>query len=1425
MNSSAAPFQPAPRPLPPPFVPAAQAQRPVGPIVDQEHSHTQTQPQPQSQAPSRVRTKHAKAHKDTAQQMQQQAFQAQPLAQQLPFHQPFMMAQQSQMAPMMAPLMLPLPLSPQQHLYAQMMQMQQAAFSPPPPVPLFVAPSIMQQQQQQQFGFEAPFAHAPMMQQHGQHSQSQAATAQAAASSSRKGGDARPRRPPQTSRPQSAHAAAAAAAADGSSAPSVSAAAPAAGGPSAQQPQSGRTPPVRHTQHPPLPPPVAEYLAVGYLGSCDASGGLGLGFAPAGRSNARLINALCGRTIFPTAAPEEDAGAATAPFAQEALRRARARASKTAAPRPRERGAPAARACRAPIRLAERHASDSESDTESEPPAHPNGAQHLAAAKAGEEHKEDTLSSASPASLLSEDVAAPVSTFAALQLHVDTRNKLLHMQMAPVRPASAPGSASSSPGLGLGLGLDAPLGIESEGWAAELARLPVSFFSQMDGAEFHAWLVSGTSQRLRAALFLFCTCHYVVILHPSAQLQMQWIQLLRLLQALKSRLLSCFASAAPAGTNASGAASATAADAAALYRALFSSIHLSVPESKALSKCSSPLSLCFTPCVSFVVQRPRLIDALGGGGGGAGAKEAEQQFGDAFAAQLAALCAKFDLVAPALSGQADVSPAASAVLLALKHAAPEKPEKHAHNHGHSQSHGHAQGHGHGHGGHGHGHSHGHGGSGTHPALFEPTHLFSSDEQQRAGDSDDAQRQVAPLMYLHTQRPVIVASFDELFDDAAALGAVSSSSSGAVAALRGALERCTFVARAQVDSLSQALPRDVYERGDRASGAQASPQAQGLFSLPRLLHSMQTVHSWLTQRVSPCASAIDAALLHSLHVDYQYSALRCEKAAAVAKKLYVNAQHQQSQLQQSRSSPTSPPSGSGSAGRPAASGAAGALPPGQFFYSALVHRQRLSTCVRLFHKLAGAGDGEDGPGQTAATAADPSRTAAAPLARALGPAVSRYESLLRRDLERYWLDGHRGCDAVSVLHHACIYSLGHDVPRADGSAPSSYPLAHASQMAHSLRLSCHCGLSLLKLAKEPFEPSEIRAALADRCCTVQAHSIGGLVYPQPTGGLRAPVDGSNGWNVLRYERPYNPTQGLSSLRGFYPNAGRTCFLPRVRFSAGAAVVDTFVGLVYECPLGHRWVCEDEESKAAEAAAGGGAGSAAAAVAAAPASRGFPRGRSDCFIFLPCVICRYLRHLQQKAASDAAAEQRQRRLLKEEKRGRLMLQAQRQQHGSADADALAQHTVPSSTVRSHDRYAQLRRILIVTPPAHVAQFQLDVHVKSTKPMLAAPTAAATTNTAPNASLVSSSGGSSASGSAPSSSVAPSRLLNPSLGAATALDNLTPTGSSEAQHALLPPAAFVAVQLPFVFWRREGSDVHCFTSPEAKHCVLLSHAVSLA
>ena len=1121
------------------------------------------------------------------------------------------------------------------------------------------------------------------------------------------------------------------------------------------------------------PQPSAEFTCVGYFGSPRSSHGM----HATKRSMGHLINALCGRDVFNTAR-----AAYSTPFAQKELRGIQRRPGSAPTV---DNKVPIRLGLFEPLPMLDEDAESLNSPSLSPMPIHTNSS--ASPPPSSVLSSPETLSQPD---IVSEDVS--VALFAEIQMAVDTRSRIIHMHLAE------PAGSRPPAGGGLSLGLDAPLGFERVEWMEELARLPLSVLQSMDESSFHRFMVTGTSQQLRLALFVFCTAHHIVIAHPAAQLQIEWIEALRLLAALKSKLYAAFAN--------SGDAAATSADASAcasLYRSLLSGLCLSDSELKLLSSHSSGLPLCFTPSVSFVVQPPSFLL------GRAWDERKVAQFTENFHAQLVSLCGHFGLAA-SHAASADVSPAASAPMLLFK-AGPQAPADTS-------------------------------SSGISTARFyKPSHrqhknaIAASEEQQvDAADTDgDASAPVhlhsPPLFFLHTQQPVISTDFaalfgehDEVHDWAAAKDAVGAESASLVS-LRSTLERSIFVARAHIDSLHASWPREGLSSGT------------GMFTAERQIRCMQVLHAWIADLSSPVAAALDSTLLQTLHVDFQFSAARCEHAAAVAKKIYFNAQQNAANA---RASAATPP-GRETTPKPGQEITTQRIPTPEF-YSAQAHRQRLETVVRLFHNLAGAGTDDAAPSSSApAPPLSPSR--------AVGPAVAAFESALRRDLESYWLQSHRGCDATSVFGHACVLPHGHAEQSIDNIAASSWPVEHAA-VTHSLRLSCHCGASLLKLAKEPFDVSALRIALTDRCC-MAIESIGRQVF----SGW--PVDGSNGWNLFRSFSGYNPATGFAHLAGFYPKAARTSFLPSVQLMLpdphAVRIIEVLMGLEFECPLGHRWIQPDVDDEAHKEA------SPTHAATVGPVCRGFPR--RDTFLFLPCLICRYLRHLQQKAASDSVADARQKRLHAEEKRGRAMLQQreekkdeQQRAAGSIVSASFTQPAVPSSTVRSHDRYAQLRRLWVVTPSTPM--LTLNAHIKSTR-LLASPpahptpglVAGSTTVTQPFERMALMRGestgtcGAAQADSTPTDAGEATRAsrsrgeMHPSLVASCAgsslvhsrdssvSDNFSPLSGASllagSPRPTLPPSSTIAIEFPYVLTR--GGQ--CLSSAESKYCILQSHMLT--
>lgn len=1127
--------------------------------------------------------------------------------------------------------------------------------------------------------------------------------------------------------------------------------------------------------------PSASMTLVGYLGSPRSSHGM---HAAAKRSMAELVNALCGRDVFERAHAAQQDGHSQPRGGERRI--------------PAQLGSSPTADSKTPIRLTEFEADaaewllhGSELPARAPPPS----------SSPSPSSAPSSLDAPLGLSIVSEDVTLPVSQFAQIRTAVDARNRLVHLCVA--EPVDAPGTAEA----GLRLGFDAPLGFDRVDWMEELARLPLSVLQSMSQSEFDRWLVAGTSQQLRSALVLFCACHHIVLAHPAPQLQMDWIHALRLLAALKSRLI------APNAKDGDAAAAATAADAAAMYRSLLSSLSLIDPEIALLSRHSSGLPLCFTPSLSFLVQTPSFL--LGRAGGD---DRQLVHFTDSFRAQLSSICAHFGLTA-ANAATDDVSPAACAAMLRFTPAAPAEASN---------------------------------GSLSTSRFYKPSQrqlkAASGDDKitavaAAAADDSDASApphlHVPPLFFLHTQQPVISVDFAALFGDSdeheePAKDGAAGAEPASLGSLRSTLERSIFVARAHIDSLHASLPRD---------------GLPSLLSAPRQLRCLQVVHSWIVDRSSAFASALDSTLLHSLHTDFQFSASRCDHAAAVAKNIYLNAQQSAANARAAAHTTIarSPQHTSSAAGQDQP---ASAQRTATQFYSAQAHRQRLETVVRLFHNLAGAGTEDAAPSSAVQCAAPLSPT------RAVGPAVSAFEAALRRDLESYWLQSHRGCDATSVFGHACVLPHGHAAQSLDAIAASSWPVEHAA-VAHSLRLSCHCGTALMKLSKEPFDLAALRVALTDRCCAL-AEPIGRQVFSG------CGVDGRNGWNVVRPPAGYNPATGFAALPGFYVKAARTAFLPTIRMMLPDThcdrLIDFHAGLEFECPLGHRWIQPDSDDESKDVSS-----SPTSASGVGPVCAGFPR--RDTFLFLPCLICRYLRHLQQKAASDSAADARQKRLHAEEKRGRAMLQQQREENKddperfASVAGSFASPTVPSSSVRSHDRYAQLRRIWVATPASPL--LSLDAHIKSTRPpthnsagsataqhaqaaltgattdtllhmdrltllrgestgSFAAP-ASSTPTTASGAPIISRFGVRPTPAGSSSASLAPSLVHSHDSELSSGPDNFAPLSGAGmpagSPRPTLPPSSFICIEVPFVL-ERQGQ---CLSTLESKHCILQSHVLT--
>lgn len=257
-----------------------------------------------------------------------------------------------------------------------------------------------------------------------------------------------------------------------------------------------------------------------------------------------------------------------------------------------------------------------------------------------------------------------------------------------------------------------------------------------------------------------------------------------------------------------------------------------------------------------------------------------------------------------------------------------------------------------------------------------------------------------------------------------------------------------------------------------------------------------------------------------------------------------------------------------------------------------------------------------------------------------------------------------------------------------------------------------------------------------------------------------------------------------------------------------MVELLLGLEFECSLGHRWFAElSEDARLAEAAG-----------AAALASKGFPRSDGG-FIYRPCFICSFLRQLgKSQANGDASADLKQKKIRLEEKRAKSMLQ---QRAHSNDGTAVSELTVPSSAVRTHDRYAQLRRIWIVTPQAHIAQLVLQPVVKVSRSTNAGTSRLASSfvadllfawplyycvffffqSTRP-----------AAQGNAvPSDTFSPLRSVSTS--------SVGDGSQSRGPGVLLPPSSFLSLQLPLIFAREDakgGAELHPLSSIEAKFCV---------
>jgi hypothetical protein len=997
-------------------------------------------------------------------------------------------------------------------------------------------------------------------------------------------------------------------------------------------------------------PPVSEYISIGWLGTTDGSGGLD-GMSES-RDAAALLHRLCGKPVFNGSSFHHSAG-----FAESELKQSIAQS---------------------------------------------NTAMDVSAGSASSSVRGciSFLDSAFDPELTSENSHSSVSP--ALQLRVDTNNKLLHCMVSPSSTAAT--ASTHSTGLSLS---GTSLGLANRDWAVELAHTSFSELDRMSLAQVHTWLMDGISHSLRAALLMLLSCHYIILLCPTHQLPMELFHTLNRLHALKSRLLTAFTHSGnePSDTNDKSPPPSimSLTDVAPLYHALFTSLQLPLAERTLLSQCSNPLPLCFTPAVTLIIEPPRLIPSQNDA-------EVTSSVHPEIRAQLhtftATITEQFRTVASKLKiiaahhiskgshRDTNSSPAAQSILDARIHfkgeitdipAIPTASPSPSIGHAHSTSI-----------------------SGR--ALYEPiqldgpahTHTYANiNAKHSSGSSDDTEQQqlIPPLFYLHTQLPVIVARLEDLFDTNSNMGDGTDRlhSSTALTTLRTSLERAVYVVRAQLDSLTSSVSAPAQVR---------SSTVPFLFSLSRILLAMQQLHSWIFNcgnnrsdiSAHLCTSLDTEMQLHgSQGVDYAFSYMRSERAANTARKLYINA-HAHQQAQQERALSASPSSGSDISSLSTDGfhkGTATSTP----FYSAAIHEHRVKTCLALFHKLSGAicNTGSIHLG----TEYNINHELMNGNVLALGPAVTHMESQLRQEMYDYWVGEHRGCDALSIFHHACILPYGHDTGSVSIQLGNDWPKAHAAGLHHSLRMSCHCGLSLLRLTKEPFSFSLIRPALTgDRCCQPEK-SIGTALF-----GAQAL---SRGWNMWKYSIQYNPQQGLASIAGFYPSAARTCFLSSVRLTGGnqlgAGVAEIYIGLELECTLGHRYVTDMDDARTME-----GAGSPALA------ATGFPRQES--FIYSPCTICAYLRQLKGQASFDVNAEHKQKKLKQEEKRSRILLHKHEASDGNHTSSNLSTSTcmtglsvptVPSSTVRTHDRYAQIRHIWIVTPPTNVTQMAMQIAVK--------------------------------------------------------------------------------------------------------------------
>lgn len=900
-----------------------------------------------------------------------------------------------------------------------------------------------------------------------------------------------------------------------------------------------------------------------------------------------------------------------------------------------------------------------------------------------------------------------------LRIHLAPRSRQIHLQFLspPMHYSSAVSSASYSSAADPSLSSAPPSSISSEcrGWLHELSLHPLEFWQHMTPTQFVVWLESRCAPNLINMLFIFSVCHYIIITQTSHQMQLSWFRLLRVLQIMKSLLLS----APPLAPPATGNFSPSILPPNPLYQHLLHGLNVSQSTLKQLQSFSNYFPLCFVPCVSFWIHSSNLN------------LSAEQRV--AMQLRVTRLCNRLKLTSAANTPHSP-SPA-SAMMVRQKMGdalLPPMPVK---------------------------------GKKGYDSLYEPGVIGEKGSTKEEGGNRDGRESKytihlieppkpppAPLFYLSSSSSsVVLTDFVSLLSSRPDLATTQEAElqSRYSTLLRQSLREGVKVAKKHLDTV-------VALTGLMGADRQQVYRVKTIIMVVKNLHhnlflgglsttgNAQNNTSWLTKlhSVPPTNQQDEQNYMHAMkEVLDQHYALFQPKHTQTATAAAVTAPPPT----------TSPPAttvptdasaevGSEDAGgeikadlefaeaadqlpttnSPSAHISAATPPSPPVVYSRIVYLNRVAASVKAFHRLLCGLEIEN------ATVSSSSSSSSALAISQPDPdlplsllsqfhELSVWEHRLRSALHTHWT-AHRGCDSLSLLSHPCIYSFKHELQnQKDGLLQQYYnhrhhhhslsaliPLYHSTSI-RNIKVTCSCGFSLRKLATDPFSVARLRSELTNECCS-KVDCLSDTLFS--TGNPCAGVNG--GWNVYRIGEAvaYRPERGLAALAGFNGELlPRSNLLHITRFTAQSTShqFSSMAGVEYECSMGHRFIAPEDPIDL----------DAGQSSSSSKHSRGVPKSITP--LFIACLVCKHIRvngaQAQLQGASGSQSSSASGKSFKDGKKTAIPIIMKKPQPTPSSHPSLP-------PLRAHDRYAQLRRLYIVTPPESEGIFWLDPQVRSVK-----------------------------------------------------------------------------------------------------------------